>query len=86
MAPYIVKNLKFQDFSGHRCWVSGWGKDQFGVAGSYQNVLKEVDVTVMDHGTCQTRLRNTRLGQNFLLHPGFLCAGLSQINIQHSSD
>merc|ERR1719410_1964840 len=26
----------FQDFTGHRCWVSGWGKDQFGVAGSYQ--------------------------------------------------
>ena len=46
-----------QDFTGHRCWVSGWGKDQFGVAGSYQNVLKEVDVSVLDHDTCQARLQ-----------------------------
>jgi len=65
----------FQDFSGRRCWVSGWGKDAFGSAGSYQNVLKEVDVPVMSQAECQQELRQTRLGQNFLLHPGFLCAG-----------
>ena len=45
------------------------------MTGSYQNVLKEVDVTVMDQNTCQSRLQGTRLGSSFLLHPGFLCAG-----------
>jgi len=65
----------FQDFSGRRCWVSGWGKDAFGSAGSYQNVLKEVDVPVMGQAECQQQLRRTRLGPDFLLHPGFLCAG-----------
>ena len=54
-----------QDFTGHRCWVSGWGKDQFGVAGSYQNVLKEVDVSVLDHDTCQARLQVGQMHCNF---------------------
>ena len=54
-----------QDFTGHRCWVSGWGKDQFGVAGSYQNVLKEVDVSVLDHDTCQARLQVGQMNCNF---------------------
>ena len=34
----------FQNFAGQRCWVSGWGKDAFGKAGSYQHVLKEVGI------------------------------------------
>ncbi|KAK8400848.1 hypothetical protein O3P69_002538 [Scylla paramamosain] len=28
------------DFTGRRCWVSGWGKDSFGDGGRYQSVLK----------------------------------------------
>ena len=55
--------------------MSGWGKNQFGLSGSYQNILKEVDVPIMSHSQCQQRLRTTRLGGQFLLHPGFLCAG-----------
>ena len=31
-----------KDFSGERCWVSGWGKDALGEEGTYQPVLKEV--------------------------------------------
>ena len=31
-----------KDFSGQRCWVSGWGKDALGEEGNYQPVLKEV--------------------------------------------
>ena len=78
-----------QDFTGRRCWVSGWGKDLHGVAGSYQNVLKEVflcycnllvncvqvDLTVLGQSECEAMLRTTRLGPQFHLHPGFLCAG-----------
>jgi len=65
----------FQNFAGKRCFVSGWGKDAFGGKGKYQNVLKEVDVPVLSHFDCERKLKNTRLGFDFVLHPGFICAG-----------
>merc|ERR1719410_3377930 len=65
----------FQNFAGKRCWVSGWGKDAFGKAGSYQHVLKEVDLPVLTHFDCERKLKQTRLGADFVLHPGFICAG-----------
>ena len=65
----------FQSFAGSRCWVSGWGKDAFGKGGSYQHVLKEVDLPVLTHFDCERKLKQTRLGPDFVLHPGFLCAG-----------
>jgi secreted trypsin-like serine protease len=55
--------------------VSGWGKDAFGDAGNYQHIMKEVDVPVVSNPECERRLRQTRLGLDFALHPGFLCAG-----------
>ncbi|KAK9502944.1 hypothetical protein O3M35_011622 [Rhynocoris fuscipes] len=63
------------DFSGSRCWTTGWGKDAFGDYGKYQNILKEVDVPVLPHHQCQSQLQQTRLGYDFKLHPGFICAG-----------
>jgi len=65
----------FQTFTRQRCWVSGWGKDAFGSNGNYQNLLKEVDLPVLDDRDCELFLRRTRLGQDFNLHPGFVCAG-----------
>ncbi len=62
------------NFAGRRCYVSGWGKDSF-VGGSYQHVLKEVQLPVVDNARCETMLRRTRLGATFNLHDGFLCAG-----------
>ncbi|KAL5292020.1 CLIPA10 family protein [Megaselia abdita] len=66
---------KFSDFTGARCWTTGWGKDAFGEFGKYQNILKEVDVPIIGHGQCQQQLRQTRLGYSYNLNPGFLCAG-----------
>ena len=63
------------EFSGERCFVSGWGKDAFGGDGSYQHTLKEVDVPILGHGDCERKLQRTRLGYEFTLHPGFICAG-----------
>ena len=59
-----------QVFTNYRCYVSGWGKDTFGDKGNYQHLLKEVDLPVLDHLTCQNQLRRTRLGPDFNLHPG----------------
>ncbi|XP_054286272.1 uncharacterized protein LOC129002466 isoform X1 [Macrosteles quadrilineatus] len=63
------------EYAGHRCWTTGWGKDAFGDYGKYQNILKEVDVPVVSHHQCQAQLQQTRLGYDFKLHPGFICAG-----------
>lgn len=64
-----------QDFTGRRCWITGWGKDGFGEEGQYQSILKETDLLVIPPGECQARLRQTRLGPSYRLHPGMLCAG-----------
>merc|ERR1711936_1571937 len=34
-------------FEGQDCFATGWGKDQFGAAGEYQVVLKEIDLPVV---------------------------------------
>ncbi|XP_039488528.1 uncharacterized protein LOC120449902 isoform X2 [Drosophila santomea] len=66
---------KYSDFTGARCWTTGWGKDAFGEHGKYQNILKEVDVPILSHQQCEAQLRNTRLGYSYKLNPGFVCAG-----------
>lgn len=63
------------DYNGARCYTTGWGKDAFGDFGKYQNILKEVDIPVVSHHQCQSQLQQTRLGYDFKLHPGFVCAG-----------
>jgi len=74
ISPVCVPQ-KSHEFTGQRCFVTGWGKDSFGTIGKYQNVLKEVDLPVLGHYDCEQKLRRTRLGADFVLHPGFLCAG-----------
>merc|ERR1712001_53633 len=63
---------KFDDAT---CFATGWGKDEFGAAGQYQLVMKEIDLPVVNHTTCQDKLRQTRLGQKFKLDESFVCAG-----------
>merc|ERR1712012_673582 len=57
------------EFSGERCFVSGWGKDAFGGDGSYQHTLKEVDVPVLDHGDCERKLQRSDLVTSSLSTP-----------------
>ncbi|XP_063931244.1 uncharacterized protein LOC135143310 [Zophobas morio] len=74
ISPACLPSLH-DDYTGTRCWTTGWGKDAFGDFGKYQNILKEVDVPIVNHGLCQRQLQQTRLGYDFKLHPGFICAG-----------
>merc|ERR1712038_2199055 len=64
-----------EQFDGQNCFATGWGKDQFGAAGEYQVVLKEIDLPVVGHQQCQDSLRRTRLGRRFNLDDSFICAG-----------
>jgi len=47
----------FSDFTGQRCWTTGWGKDAFGDYGKYQNILK------VSLANCEKN-RNSNLGVN----------------------
>lgn len=56
--------------------VAGWGRNDFSNNGTYQAVMKEVDVELVDQNSCQNYLRATRLGENFVLDSkSFMCAG-----------
>ncbi|XP_014209935.2 trypsin-3, partial [Copidosoma floridanum] len=62
--------------AGQRCYVSGWGKNLFGNKGSYQSIMKEVDVKIVDNADCENRLRQTRLGRAYNFNGiSFMCAG-----------
>merc|ERR1712147_335455 len=60
---------------GQTCFATGWGKDEFGAAGNYQVVLKEIDLPVVGHDQCEASLRTNRLGKRFQLDDSFICAG-----------
>ena len=63
-------------YVGQRCYVAGWGKNDFGPTGAYQAIQREVDVPVITNDACQAALRATRLGATFVLNPtSFICAG-----------
>ena len=74
ISPACMPELH-QDFTGQRCFVTGWGKDNWGQGGRHPTILKEVDVPIIGHQDCEARLRRTRLSTSFQLHKGFLCAG-----------
>lgn len=65
-----------ESFDGQRCWLTGWGKDAFGQAGSFQSVLKKVDLPIVSRQDCELALRyQTKLGKFFRLHSSAICAG-----------
>ncbi|XP_058450708.1 phenoloxidase-activating factor 2-like isoform X2 [Malaya genurostris] len=67
--------LPSTSFVGSRCWISGWGKNDF-ANGAYQTIQKEVDVPVRSTSDCEAALKTTRLGPSFQLDSvSFLCAG-----------
>lgn len=62
-------------FEGQTCHVTGWGKDAFGSSGSFQKILKKVEVPMVHKSSCEHALQDTRLGRTFRLHDGMSCAG-----------
>lgn len=78
MAPHInTICLPNQDYASTAsdCIASGWGKKKFGVKEQYQVFLKKVELPIVPSDICEKQLRKTRLGEDFELHEGFLCAG-----------
>ena len=52
----------------------GFGKNRFG-DGSFQQLLRQVQIPIVNNTQCQDFLRATRLRNTFELHKTFMCAG-----------
>jgi len=69
-------DYQFNNNTGVRCWVAGWGKD--GKSGEFQIIQNKVDVPLMRSGKCQdelTRALGRDAGRNFRLSASEVCAG-----------
>lgn len=72
-------DFKFNNGTGTRCWVAGWGKDD--ASGKFQVVQRKVDIPIVDSVTCQAKLKaalNSKkpgVGDKFTISPSEICAG-----------
>lgn len=79
MSPFINTIClapKGTSYNGKQCLSSGWGKTKFGRNEIYQVFLKRITLPIVESRECQTKLRTTLLGEDFILHKNFLCAGM----------
>lgn len=71
-----IPTNKQVNYDTRSCISTGWGKNGFGGKNDrYQTVLKQVHLSIVPHDTCQKQLRDTRLGDFFILDESFICAG-----------
>jgi len=72
-------DFKFDNGTGTRCWVAGWGKNAEN--GQFQFIPRKVDLPIYDWSRCQDVLKNAMnerkagLGDRFRLSPSEICAG-----------
>jgi len=69
-------DYEFNNGTGVRCWVAGWGKDS--IDGQFQVIQNRVDVPLMSHNNCQRRMQQAlgrQAGRNFRLSSSEVCAG-----------
>ena len=61
---------------GKECFVSGFGKKDFSRAAKYQNLMKRIQVDIVDHDECQTIYKDSgKYGPVFKLPKTLTCAG-----------
>merc|ERR1712157_161818 len=72
-------DYQFNNGTGVRCWVAGWGKNEFD--GSFQFIQHKVDVPIVDDYKCNSALKRALnrkergVGDRFQLHDSEVCAG-----------
>ncbi|XP_039497383.1 phenoloxidase-activating factor 2 [Drosophila santomea] len=62
-----------RNYINNLCTVSGWGKKTVS-DNSYMNVLKKIEVPLVEKSVCQTQLQNF-VGKEFFLDNSLMCAG-----------
>ena len=71
--PDLIDNRE-DNYEKTDCVVMGWGTKEFNDT-KRQNILKQVELPIVDNNRCQSLLRQTLLGRGFNLDESFLCAG-----------
>lgn len=72
-------NHTFNNGTGIRCWVAGWGKDK--VNGEFQFIQHKVDLPLVDDNNCNAKLKDALnkqkrgQGNRFSLKSSEICAG-----------
>jgi len=72
-------DYQFNNGTGVRCWVAGWGKNEFD--GSFQFLQHKVDIPLVDSPRCNVALKKALnnqkrgVGDRFSLSPSEICAG-----------
>jgi len=72
-------DYQFSNGTGVRCWVAGWGKNEFD--GSFQFIQHKVDVPIVDDYKCNSALKRALnrkgagVGDRFQLDASEVCAG-----------
>lgn len=74
-------DYQFQNSTGVRCWVAGWGKTS--ETGQFSFIQRKVDVPIYQRNRCSFRMRQalsraTGKNSNFQLDSGEICAGGEQ--------
>merc|ERR1711971_699809 len=70
---------QFSNGTGVRCWVAGWGKNEYD--GSFQFIQHKVDVPIVNDYKCNSALKralnrkSAGVGDRFQLHDSEVCAG-----------
>jgi len=67
-------NNREDNYEKTDCVVMGWGTKKFDDS-QPQNILKQVELPIVDNNQCQSLLQKTSLGRGFDLDESFLCAG-----------
>ncbi|XP_008552473.1 inactive CLIP domain-containing serine protease A28 [Microplitis demolitor] len=60
--------------TGTRCWVAGWGRNPAEFATGSSNLLKDLNVPIVDRFDCQIQVQRT-LGDSYDLPENVFCAG-----------
>ncbi|XP_050299564.1 phenoloxidase-activating factor 2-like [Anthonomus grandis grandis] len=60
-------------YENKRCYIASWEKTSNGNSGNA--ILKKVDLPTHSPEKCQELLRKTRLGESYIFHESFMCAG-----------
>jgi secreted trypsin-like serine protease len=72
-------DFRFNNGTGTRCWVAGWGKNA--ADGTFQAVQHKVDIPLVESGRCNAdlkaaiNLKASGVGNRFALDASELCAG-----------
>jgi len=65
-------DYQFNNGTGVRCWVAGWGRD--GEDGQFSFVQRKVDVPIYNRRRCENVMKQ-ELSNRFRLRSGEICAG-----------